>query len=116
MFAPGNEHLASRYGEGGKYPELAAAQVKASNATPKTEWIGAGTAPMLVLTGLQDVVAVPENGLKIAKERPNTWLVGIPKYGHNMVFEQPEAIKNLVVAFIHSDAVRVAGRSLNKEE
>ena len=42
MFAPGNQHLASRSGEGGKYPELAAAQVKASNATPKSDWTGAG--------------------------------------------------------------------------
>lgn len=113
-FAPGNEHLAKLSAEHGKYPELANAQIKASDRTPKNEWIGAGTAPMLVLTGLQDIVAVPENGLKIAKERPNSWLVGIPKCGHNMVFEQPDAIKNLVVAFIQSNAVRMAGRSPDK--
>ncbi len=102
-FAPGNEHLASRSAKYGKYPALANAQVKTSNATPKSEWTGAGIAPMLVLTGMQDIMAVPENGLKIAKERPNTWLVGIPNCGHNMVFEQPDAIKQLILSFIKSN-------------
>jgi pimeloyl-ACP methyl ester carboxylesterase len=106
MFAPGNEHLAGRSAEHGKYPELAAAQVKASNATPKREWTGAGTAPMLVLTCLQDLVAVPENGLDLAKKRPNTWLAGIPSCGHNMVFEQPEALRRLIIEYIESIAVR----------
>jgi len=100
MFAPGNEHLASRSAKGGKYPELAAAQMKATNATSHNEWAGGGTAPMLVLTGLQDLVAVPENALNLAKERPNTWLVGIPNCGHNMVFEQPEALIKLIVDYI----------------
>ena len=49
MFAPGNEHLASRSAAIGSYPELAAAQIKASNATPKSEWAGGGTATMLIL-------------------------------------------------------------------
>ena len=102
MFAPGNEHLASISAELGEYPDLAAAQVKASNATPKREWTGAGTAPMLILTCLQDLVAVPENGLNLAKERPNTWLVGIPSCGHNMVFEQPETLRQLIIEYIQS--------------
>jgi len=104
-FAPGNEHLASRSAEHGAHPELAKAQVQASEVTPKGEWTGAGTAPMLVLTGRQDIVAVPENGLKIAKERTNTWLVGIPNCGHNMVFEQPKEISQLIRAFIRSALV-----------
>ena len=104
-FAPGNEHLANRSAEHGSHPELAKAQVQASDVTPNGEWTGAGTAPMLVLTGLQDILAVPENGLKIAKERPNTWLVGIPNCGHNMVFEQPEEINQLIRAFIRSELV-----------
>jgi pimeloyl-ACP methyl ester carboxylesterase len=106
MFAPGNEHLAGRSAEHGKYPELAAAQVKASNATPKREWTGAGTAPMLVLTCLQDLVAVPENGLNLAKKRPDTWLAGIPNCGHNMVFEQPEALRRLIIEYIESVVAR----------
>jgi pimeloyl-ACP methyl ester carboxylesterase len=105
-FAPGNEHLANRSAKAGKYPQLAAAQVEASNATRKIEWTRAGTAPMLVLTCLQDLVAVPENGLNLAKERPDTWLVGIPGCGHNMVFEQPEALRRLIIEYIESVIVR----------
>lgn len=49
MFAPGNEHLASRSAEVGEYPELAAAQIEASNATPKSEWAAGGTSSMLIV-------------------------------------------------------------------
>jgi pimeloyl-ACP methyl ester carboxylesterase len=100
MFAPGNEHHAIRSSELGEFPELASAQVKASNATPKSEWAEAGTAPMLILTCLQDLVAVPENGLNLAKKRSNTWLVGIPSCGHNMIFEQPEVLERLIIEYI----------------
>ena len=110
MFAPGNEHLASRSAKGGKYPELAAAQLEASNATPLSEWVAGGTSPMSVLTCLQDLVPVPENGLNLAKERPDTWLVGIPGCGHNTVFERPEALTRLIIEFIKS-VVGVAAAS-----
>ena len=101
MFAPGNEHLASLSAKHGKYPAVARAQIDASNATPKSEWMSGGSAPMMVLTCLQDVVAVPENALNIGKRRPDTWVVGIPGCGHNMLFEQPDAIAELITSFIN---------------
>ncbi len=100
MFAPGNEHLASRSATIGSYPELAAAQIKASNATPKGEWAGGGTAPMLILTCLKDRIALPQNALNLAKSRPETWLVGIPGCGHNMIYERPEELTRLIVDYI----------------
>jgi pimeloyl-ACP methyl ester carboxylesterase len=100
MFAPGNEYLAARSTELGSYPELAAAQVNASNATPNAEWANGGEAPMLVLTCLDDLIAVPENALNLAKSRPDTWLVGIPDCGHNMIYERPEDIAQLIVSYI----------------
>jgi pimeloyl-ACP methyl ester carboxylesterase len=100
MFAPGNEHLASRSAAIGSYPELAAAQIKASNATPKSEWLAGGTAPMLILTCLQDRLAVPENALNLAKSRPESWMVGIPGCGHNMIYERPEDLTRLIVDFL----------------
>jgi pimeloyl-ACP methyl ester carboxylesterase len=105
MFAPENEHLASRSGAIGSYPELAAAQIKASNATPKHEWEQGGTAPMLVLTCLEDRVAVPQNGLNLAKSRPGTWLVGMPGCAHNMIYERPEDISQLILDFIGKNSV-----------
>jgi pimeloyl-ACP methyl ester carboxylesterase len=52
---------------------------------------------MLVLTCLEDLIAVPENALNLAKSRPDTWLVGIPDCGHNMIYERPEDIAQLIV-------------------
>jgi len=100
MFAPGNEHLAVKSADFGTYPGLAAAQMAANNATPTSEWAGGGTAPMLILVCLQDRVALPENGLKIAQERADTWLVGIPQCGHNMIFERPDDLRRLIVDYI----------------
>jgi pimeloyl-ACP methyl ester carboxylesterase len=100
MFAPGNEYLAARSTMLGSYPALAAAQVKATNATPMAEWAHGGQAPMLVLTCLQDLIAVPENAFNLAKSRPDTWLVGIPDCGHNMIYERPEDIAQLIVNYI----------------
>ncbi len=100
MFAPGNEHLAIRSATIGSYPELAAAQIKASNATRKSEWVAGWTAPMLILTCLQDILAVPENALNLAKSRPKSWMVGIPGCGHNMIYERPEDLTRLIVDFL----------------
>ena len=100
MFAPGNEYLAGRSAALGSYPELAAAQVKASNATPMADWANGGEAPMLVLTCLEDRIAVPENALNLAKSRPDTWLVGIPGCAHNMIYERPEDIAKLIADFV----------------
>lgn len=100
MYAPGNEHLAALDAAQGEYPVLAAAQVKASDATPKAEWAGGGTAPMLVMTCLLDLIAVPESALSVAKSRPNAWLVGLPGCGHNMLNERGEDLVRLMSEFI----------------
>ena len=100
MYAPGNEHFAALDAAEGEHPALAAAQVKASDATPKAEWAEGGTAPMLVMTCLLDRVAVPESALSIAKSRPNTWLVGLPGCGHNMLNERGPALIRLMSEFI----------------
>jgi pimeloyl-ACP methyl ester carboxylesterase len=100
MYAPGNEHLAALDAAQGEYPVLAAAQVKASDATPKEEWASGGTAPMLVMTCLLDLVAVPESALTVAKSRPNAWLVGLPGCGHNMLNERGEDLVRLMSEFI----------------
>jgi pimeloyl-ACP methyl ester carboxylesterase len=102
MYAPGNEHLAEKDATEGEFPAIAAAEVKASEATPKEAWSTGGTAPMLAITCLLDRVAVPENAYKIAETRPNTWLAGLPGCGHNMINEQPEDLRGLIVGFIQA--------------
>ena len=77
MYAPGNERLAEKDAGEGEFPAVAAAEAKASEATPKDAWSMGGTAPMLAITCLLDRVAVPENAFRIAQTRPNTWLAGL---------------------------------------
>lgn len=100
-YAPGNEHLAAAAVDLGTFPNVARAQIEASNSTPLNEWLSGGSAPMLVIVGLQDRVAVPENGLALATGRPQTWLLGIPDCGHNMVDEQPETLSREIARFIN---------------
>ena len=102
MYAPGNERLAEKDAGEGEFPAVAAAEAKASDATPKEAWSLGGTAPMLAITCLLDRVAVPENAFRIAEMRPNTWLAGLPGCGHNMINEQPEELRRLIVGFIQA--------------
>ena len=44
---------------------------------------------MLVVQGLEDKVAVPQNTFQRRHQHPRTWLASIPNCGHNMIFEQP---------------------------
>lgn len=100
-YAPGNEHLAPAAVELGSWPDVANAQALASQATPPEEWLGGGVAPMLVMVGLNDLVAVPENGLRIAESRPSTWLIGLANCGHSMTDEQPESILTFLTMFLN---------------
>ena len=99
-YAPANAHLAAAAADLGTFPLVAGAQAKAVEATPPDEWLHGGTAPMLVMVGLDDVVALPENGLRLAATRPHTTLVGLPNCGHSMLDEQPEAILGLLTHFL----------------
>jgi pimeloyl-ACP methyl ester carboxylesterase len=78
---------------GGWYPNVAKAQTAAGRATPTSEWWGGGSAPILVLQGTEDIVAVAENSERLAKEFPNrVRVVQIPHSGHAMLPEQPDLI------------------------
>jgi pimeloyl-ACP methyl ester carboxylesterase len=100
-YAPANSHLAAAAADLGTYPLVAGAQAKAVEATPLDEWLYGGVAPMLVMVGLDDVVARPENGLRLAEARSNTSLIGLPNCGHSMLDEQPEAIVRWLSRFLH---------------
>jgi pimeloyl-ACP methyl ester carboxylesterase len=99
-FAPRTRHLAAAWADRDRYPLTAGNQMHATSATPPHEWLGGGTAPMLVVTGLQDIVAVPQNALNIALTRPGTRLVGLADCGHNMIAEQPDELVSLLVDHI----------------
>ena len=84
--------------EGGCYFDTARAQQGANAATPVKEWQVGGSAPILVLQGTEDVVAVPENSERLAKEFPDrVRLIQIQNSGHAMLPEQPDLIASTMV-------------------
>lgn len=85
----------------GWYPPAAAAQRSARERTPLAEWHDAGTAKVLIVQGLDDVLAPPENGRQLAArlgERAH--LVEIADAGHALLPEQPRAIADALVPFL----------------
>jgi pimeloyl-ACP methyl ester carboxylesterase len=98
FFAPGNDASVWR---GGWYPEVATAQIAATRSTPVEGWWNAGSAaPLLVIQGLQDTVAPPENGRMMKAELGDrVELLNIDGAGHALLPEQPEKIAAAVIAF-----------------
>jgi pimeloyl-ACP methyl ester carboxylesterase len=100
LFAPGNKPVDF----GGSFSAAtAAAQAAAMDATPLADrWLG-GTAAMLVIQGLDDRVAVPDNGRQlIADIGERGQLVEIANAGHALLVEQPEAIAQALIPFLRS--------------
>ena len=98
FFAPGNDPNVWR---DGWYPVVAKAQMVATQATPTEGWWNAGsTTPLLVIQGLQDAVAPPENGHMMKEEMAGrVELIDIDGAGHAMLPEQPEKIAEAIIDF-----------------
>jgi pimeloyl-ACP methyl ester carboxylesterase len=98
FFAPGNDPAVWR---DGWYPAVAETQVSANEAQKVEEWWGAGNASMLVIQGLQDMVAPPENGRMIKEEYgERATLHEIDGVGHAMLPERPVEVAAAVMAFL----------------
>src|SRR5215831_19320553 len=82
-------------------PSAAKAFFAADAATPVSEWWSGGRAPILVIQGLDDIVAPPANGRALRDQfADRVKLVEIPNGGHALLFEQPETVAAEVVAFL----------------
>ena len=68
---------------------------------PVWGWWNAGSkTPLLVIQGLQDTVAPPENGHMMKAEMGDrVELIDIDGAGHAMLPEQPEKIANAIIDF-----------------
>jgi pimeloyl-ACP methyl ester carboxylesterase len=98
FFAAGNDPLVWR---GGWNQEVAQMQEAATKASPVDNWWGAGRASLLVIQGLQDVVAPPENGRKIKDEfGDRVTLHNIDGAGHALLPEKPKEIAALIQNFL----------------
>jgi pimeloyl-ACP methyl ester carboxylesterase len=85
--------------------DSSAATIKAqslapSQSTPVESWWAGGKAPMLVLQGLQDVIAPPENGRSLKQDYPDrVTLVEFADLGHSMVRERPDLLANAIASW-----------------
>lgn len=83
------------------WPEATQAQSKANIATPLKEWWNGGQAPMLVVQGIDDRMAVLENGQILKRDNgERVKLVNIEKAGHLMVYEKPKQVAKEIISFL----------------
>lgn len=109
FFAPGND---ATVWQSGWHPDVARMQRAAVQglarqagaagaATGVDAWWAGGTARILVVQGLQDTVALPENGRLLQSEfRDRVELIEIDGAGHALLPEKPDAIADAVLDFI----------------
>jgi pimeloyl-ACP methyl ester carboxylesterase len=72
-----------------------------SQVTPVADWWEGGTAPILVVQGLDDRRAPPGNGWALRDQvGDRVRVVDIPRAGHFLVLEQPRAVAEAVTAFL----------------
>jgi pimeloyl-ACP methyl ester carboxylesterase len=89
------------------WPEALTSQGTAGRPTPLDEWWSGGSAPMLVIQGLQDVVAPPGNGRDLKANYPDrVTLVEIDGAGHALVVEHPVRIADETVRFLATHPLR----------
>jgi pimeloyl-ACP methyl ester carboxylesterase len=73
----------------------------AAAATPVDEWWTAGHAPVLIVQGLADVMAPPENGrMLLAELGSRGTLVELDGIGHALPVEAPEEVARVVVDYL----------------
>jgi pimeloyl-ACP methyl ester carboxylesterase len=78
-------------------------QVAAGNPKlfPLETWWPGGKGPMLVIQGLADVIAPPENGRSLKADYPDrVTLVEFPDLGHLMLRERPDLTTDAIIAFV----------------
>lgn len=83
--------------------DISAATIKAQSLAPTVPleaWWGGGGAPMLVLQGLQDVIAPPENGRSLRRDYPErVTLVEFEDLGHAMAQERPDLVVDAILSW-----------------
>ncbi len=83
------------------WPAMHVAHLATSQGVPLEAWWDAGTAPLLVIQGLDDVAAPPGNGRALReKHGDRVRLVDLAHAGHFMLLEQPEAVTRAIAAFV----------------
>lgn len=102
FFAPGNDPTPWK---GGWYPEAAKLQRGGIRDPVSGFWAAGGVVKVLVVQGLQDVSAVPENARLFKADFPDrVQLVEIDHAAHALLPEQPRQIAEAVLKFLRANA------------
>lgn len=85
------------------WPDARRSQSEANRATPVQQWWAGGAGPMLIVQGLDDKTAPPENGhLMKAEFGDRITLVDLPAAGHALGLEQPRNTADAIIAFLRA--------------
>jgi pimeloyl-ACP methyl ester carboxylesterase len=88
------------------WPAVHLAHLATSRGVALEDWWGAGAAPLLVIQGLDDIAAPPGNGYALREQfGERVRVIDLPRAGHFLVLEQPEAITRAVAEFVGAGAV-----------
>ena len=83
------------------WPAVHVALLATGRGMALEEWWGAGTAPLLVIQGLDDEAAPPGNGHALREQfGERVRLIDLPRAGHFLLLEQPEAVSRAVTEFV----------------
>jgi pimeloyl-ACP methyl ester carboxylesterase len=83
------------------WPAVHVAHLALARGMPLAEWWDAGTAPLLVIQGLDDIAAPPGNGHALReKHGDRVRLVDLPDAGHFMLLEQPDIVTRTIAEFV----------------
>jgi pimeloyl-ACP methyl ester carboxylesterase len=83
------------------WPAVHIAHLATSRNVPLEYWWSAGTAPLLVIQGLDDAAAPPGNGHALREQwGERVRVVDLPHAGHFLLLEQPEAVARAVSEFL----------------
>lgn len=99
FFAEGNDPEVWR---DGWYLPVMLMQSSAVRRTPVEDWWEAGGQPMLVVQAAEDRIALPANAHDLKRRLgERATLVELPQAGHAMLPEQPDAIVEAILGFLH---------------
>jgi pimeloyl-ACP methyl ester carboxylesterase len=85
----------------GNYIDVAIAQVRAGRNTEIDDWWGGGSAPILVIQGLEDRCASVGNGHMLREAfGDRVEVIDIPGASHALLPEQPETIARHILEFL----------------
>ena len=88
------------------WPAVLVAHLATSRGMALEEWWGAGTAPLLVIQGLDDEIAPPGNGHTLREQfGERVRVIDLPRAGHFLLLEQPGTVSRAVAEFVGAGAV-----------